>query len=304
MSAKRQAQGGAGLLVFFIILLGFAAQLLKQPTLAGGLFRVSVLDIGQGDAILLDTPGGQHLLVDSGPSAATLSVLNRYFVEPHRFRLLVASHNHADHIGGFPAVLAEYPADEVWLSGSVTTTNIYTKWLEAIKSSGAAVRTVKYGDDAEIDGLHLAVLHPIESAVGIRPQEEHDATVVVRVTYGAVSILLTGDLEAKHEAEILAQDPAAVAATILKVTHHGSKYGSSDAFLDAVHPAEAVISDAAGNKFGHPHPETLDRLKRRNIPVYRTDEDGTVQFLSDGASLWVQTEHGERTQVDILGASR
>lgn len=287
-----------------IVLAGFVTQLLKQPTLAAGLFRISVLDIGQGDAILLDTPHGQHVLIDSGPSSDTLGVLNQYLAAPREFRLVVASHNHADHIGGFPAIFHDYPVHEVWMSGAVTTTNVYKNWLEAIRASSAKTRTVSAGVHDIIDGLDILVLHPIQSVEGTRLQEEHDGTVVLKVSYGAVSILLTGDLSANHEEEILANDRVAVAATIMKVTHHGSKYGSSDPFLDAVHPKVAVLSVGADNKFGHPHQETLDRLSQRQIPLYRTDLNGTVQFITDGARLWVQPERGDAKEVDIVGTAR
>ncbi|MEK7184056.1 MAG: hypothetical protein AAB701_00870, partial [Patescibacteria group bacterium] len=107
-----------------------------------------------------------------------------------------------------------------------------------------------------------------------------------------------------HEAALLAHDPVMLGATILKVTHHGSKYATTEAFLDAVHPKVAVISVGADNKFGHPGQQTLDRLAKRVVPVFRTDQQGTIQFTSDGAHLWVQPERGERQEVDILGVGR
>lgn len=304
MSSKHQTNLRLTTLCALIVIAGFVVQLLKQPTLAEGLFRISVIDIGQGDAILLDTPHGQHILVDSGPSSDTLGVLNQYLAAPRTIRLAVASHSHADHIGGFPAIFHEYPVQEVWISGAVTTTNVYTHWLEAIKASSAKTRVVAAGVRDTIDGLEIAVLHPIQTVEGDRLEEEHDGTIVMKVSYGAVSILLTGDLAANHEEDILVNDRVAVAATILKVTHHGSKYGSSDVFLDAVHPKVAVLSAGVDNKFGHPHQETLDRLSERHIPLYRTDVNGTVQFVTDGARLWVQPERGAKEEVDIIGAAR
>jgi competence protein ComEC len=304
MSSKRQTNLRLGILCAIIIVAGFVTKFIKQPVLAEGLFRITVLDVGQGDAILLDTPHGQHVLLDSGPSAATLGVLNQYLAAPREFRLVIASHNHADHIGGFPAIFAEYPVHEVWLSGAITTTNVYTNWLKAIKALSAKTRLVSADVHETIDGVDLVVLHPPQTVEGLRLEDEHDGTVVVKASYGAVSVLLTGDLADRHEEEILARDRVAVAATILKVAHHGSKYVSSDAFLDAVHPAVAVLSAGADNKFGHPHQATLDRLSQRSIPLYRTDLNGSVQFLTDGARLWVQPERGEKQEVDIFSAAR
>ena len=292
------------ILFVIILLVGSFAQIVKQPTAAEGQFRISVLDIGQGDAILLDTPHGQHILVDSGPLADTVGVLGRYLTSPHEFRLVIASHNHSDHIGGFPAILREYATQEVWMSGSISTTAVYTKWLQAVKDSQAKVRLVSTGMQEVIDGLTIDVVHPMSTMEGIRLEQEHDSTVAVKVSYGAVSILLTGDMAENHEADMLSKDRAILGATILKVAHHGSKYGTSDTFLEAVHPQVAVISVGAGNKFGHPHQETLDRLAKSAVPVYRTDQNGTVQFTTDGARLWVRPERGKKVEVDIVGGQR
>lgn len=304
MSNKQQVNFRLGLLCALIVVAGFVAQLVKQPVLAEGMFRISVLDIGQGDAILLDTPHGQHILVDSGPSSATLGVLNQYLAAPRELRLVVASHNHADHIGGFPAIFAEYPVREVWLSGAITTSNVYLNWLKAIKTSSATTKAVSADIRETIDGVDLEVLHPPSSVEGSRLEDAHDGTVVIKASYGAVSILLTGDLEDEHEVALLDRNRIALGATILKVTHHGSKYASTESFLDAVHAKIAVISVGKDNKFGHPSQQTLDRLSKRNIPTYRTDLNGTVQFLTDGARLWVQPERGEKQEVDIIGAAR
>lgn len=304
MSNKQQANFRLGILCALIVVAGFIAQLVKQPVLAEGMFRISVLDIGQGDAILLDTPHGQHILVDSGPSSATLGVLNQYLAAPRELRLVVASHNHADHIGGFPAIFAEYPVREVWLSGAITTTNVYINWLKAVKASSATTKLAAAQVHETIDGVELTIIHPPQTVEGNQLEDAHDGTVVIKVSYGAVSVLLTGDLATRHEEEILARDRVGVAATILKVAHHGSKYASSEEFLDAVHPAVAVLSAGADNKFGHPHQEVLNKLSKRNTPLYRTDLNGTVQFLTDGARLWVQPERGEKQEVDINGTAR
>ena len=134
-----------------IALLGAFTQGVRQPAAADGLFRLTVLDVGQGDALLLDTPHGEHVLVDAGPSGDALGVIGRYLVRPTKLRLLVASHNHADHIGGLPAVLSEYGAEEVWISGAVHTTDVYLRWLQAIQASGAPTKAVKAGETTLAD---------------------------------------------------------------------------------------------------------------------------------------------------------
>ena len=300
----RQSGVQLGFLIVLILVLGAFTQVAKQPVSADGLFRFSVLNIGQGDALLLDTPHGEHILIDAGPSGDVVGVLARYLTPPQTIRLVIASHNHADHIGGFTAVFDEYPVQEAWISGAVHTTDVYLRWLKAIQGSGAKTRTVVAGVEEVIDGVVFTVLYPLASVEGERLAQEHDGTVVVKASYGALSVLLTGDLEDEHEAALLAHDPVMLGATILKVTHHGSKYATTEAFLDAVHPKVAVISVGADNKFGHPGQQTLDRLAKRVVPVFRTDQQGTIQFTSDGAHLWVQPERGERQEVDILGVGR
>lgn len=304
MAARRQSSFQLLIISAVIALLGAFTQGVRQPAAADGLFRLTVLDVGQGDALLLDTPHGEHVLVDAGPSGDALGVIGRYLVRPTKLRLLMASHNHADHIGGLPAVLSEYGAEEVWISGAVHTTDVYLRWLQAIQASGAPTKAVKAGETITIDGVTLTVLYPLTSLQGERLDHEHDGTVVMKASYGAVSVLLTGDLEDEHEAALLAADPAALGATILKVTHHGSKYASTEEFLRAVHPVVAVISVGADNKFGHPAQETLDRLAAQRILVFRTDQQGTVQLTSDGAQLWVEPERGERQRVDIFSGGR
>lgn len=278
-------------LAILILAVGLLVQVLRQPVAATGLLRLRFLDVGQGDAILIDTPGNQHVLVDGGPNDGVVTLLARYLVPPTRFRLVVASHNHEDHIGGLPAVLGRYPAQEVWISGSIHTTATYERWLRAIQSSGAQVEVVHAGHTLTLDGVELRVLHPFEDVTGQRPEDQHDTTIVLKATYGATSALLTGDLDTYHEREMIERDRASLGATVLKVTHHGSEYGSTQRFLEAVHPELAIISVGADNRYGHPAPETLARLGALRIPLYRTDQQGTLTITSDGVAIWTAPEH-------------
>ena len=124
----------------------------------------------------------------------------------------------------------------------------------------------------------------------MRPNEQHETTIVVKVSYGATSVLLTGDLEAEQETAMLKAEPTLLPATVLKVTHHGSHNASTDEFLTAVHPQFAVISAGKDNKFGHPHQETIDRLAEQFIPVYRSDQQGTITITSDGLTIHIDPE--------------
>ncbi|MGI6103468.1 MAG: ComEC/Rec2 family competence protein [Patescibacteria group bacterium] len=147
------------------------------------------------------------------------------------------------------------------------------------------METVRAGHVRRFGDLEVRVLHPFRDFARIRPEEQYDATVVVKLTYGATSILLAGDLDVAQEAALLRHDRAA-----LKVSHHGSKNGTTPAFLEAVHPEIAVISVGRENRYGHPSSEIIDRLRATGVAVRRTDEHGAVTLTSDGIAVRVDVE--------------
>jgi competence protein ComEC len=236
-------------------------------------FTVHFMDVGQGDAILIER-GDTDILVDGGSTSANvLAYLQGQGVAD--IDLLVATHPHADHIGGLPAILAQYHVSEVWVNGDTSTSQTYQDFAAAVAAEGATVREVTRGYSTQIDGLDIAVLNP--SQLTDDPNED---SVVFRLTCGKVSVLLTGDATSDSEAGMLATG-LTLDSDVLKVGHHGSNTSTSDAFLTAVTPEDAVISVGAGNTYGHPHQQTLDRLAAHGVTVYRTDEDGTVTLTSD-----------------------
>lgn len=289
-SASRARNRAQLAFAIFLLIAGFIVQLTTRPSAANGLLRVRVLDVGQGDSILIDTPTGEHLLIDGGPDDVVLGQLVKYLAPPQRFALVVASHNDADHITGLPAVLGRYAVERVWVSGATHTTGVYERWLRAIQDSGAQVEAVHAGREQRFGDLVVRVLNPPQDFTGTRPEEQHEATVVLKLIYGATSILLTGDLDEAQETTLAAADPAVLAATALKVSHHGSKNGTTLKFLDAVHPQITLISVGRDNKFGHPTPTVLDRLSSRGIQIGRTDEQGTLTVTSDGFTAHFETE--------------
>lgn len=267
-----------------LLAVGFLVQIAQQPIAADGLLRVRFLDVGQGDSILIDTPSGEHILIDGGPDDQLLQRLDQFVAPPRQFALVVASHNHADHITGLTQAIREFPTQSIWLSGAVHTSGAFAQWLETVGASGATVTTVQAGEERTVGGVQLRVLHPFEDFEGKTPDHQHDATVVLKLSYGATSFLLTGDLELDNERELLTRDRAALRADVLKVSHQGSKGSSTTEFLLAVDPEVAVIS-VGPNQFGHPHQETLDRLGELGIPVFRTDQDGTVTCTSNALTV-------------------
>ncbi len=252
---------------------------------------VDFLDIGQGDAILLTTPHRQHILIDGGPDSTILSRLGEKMpLRERTIDLMVATHNHSDHITGLNQVLPRYTVKAMWISGAIHTTNEYSKLLETIKTRSVPTEVVWKGKTADMDGVHLEVLFPLESMEGQRPEDQHDATIVVRATYGQKSFLFTGDLNEGHEQKIL-DSGATFQADVLKVPHHGSATGLLPAFLETIQPQYAVIQVGTKNPFGHPARKTLEKLQQAGVTTFRNDLNGTVTALTDGVVLQVKTSH-------------
>ena len=238
-------------------------------------FTVHFIDVGQGDAILVEV-GDADILVDGGPSGAdVLAYLGGQDVPD--IDLLVATHPHADHIGGLDEVLGQYDVLEVWTNGATATTQAYQDFAAAVGAEGAVERDARRGDSTRFSGVALTVLHPTDSLSG----DTNTDSIVLRLSCGSVDVLLTGDATADSEASMVADASVELDADVLKVGHHGSKTSTSDAFLSAVTPTDAVISVGAGNTYGHPTQEALGRLAAHGATVHRTDLVSTVLLTSD-----------------------
>lgn len=261
--------------------LGWLFALVQRPEASSGQLIMRVLDIGQGDAILLTTPHGHAVLIDGGPDDRVLSYLYQFLSAPHRLDLMIASHNHADHITGLTPTVKEFPTQLVWISGAVHTTAAYEQFIKTVglRSQGKVIHA---GEVAEIDGVTVKVLYPFEDEIGKLPENQHSATIVTKVLYGATSFLLTGDLEGDDELQLLERERELLPSTVLKVTHHGSHNASTEDFLSAISPQFGLISVGKENKFGHPHAETLERLAEHHIKVLRTDQQGSITCRSNG----------------------
>jgi competence protein ComEC len=243
---------------------------------------VHFIDVGQGDAILIDS-GDIDILVDGGrTSASVLAYLQGQGIAD--IDLLVATHPDADHIGGLADVLAQYQVNEIWVNGDTATSQTYQDFAAAVAAEGATVREPTRGYITEMDGLSVDVLNPTSERTG----DSNEDSVVFRLVCGEVSVLLTGDATSDSEASMLAAG-LTLDSDVLKVAHHGSRYSTSAPFLAAVTPEDAVISVGAGNPYGHPAQETLDRLAAAGATVYRTDQDGTVVLTSDCSTYSITT---------------
>ncbi len=254
----------------------------------GDQLTVSVLDVGQGDAILVETPDGHRILIDGGPSGqAVTEALGREMPFWSRSLDLVAlTHPEDDHLTGLIEVLERYDVGEVLASPISTDTAAYEEWRRLIRQADVPYREARAGGMMELGGgATLRVLGPGPDALA--SSRANDASLVLMVSLGEIDFLLAGDVGAKGEESLLASD-AGIEAEVLKVAHHGSGASTTPAFLRAVRPAVAVVSVGEENRFGHPSSEVLERLAGRL--VLRTDEHGTVRLSTDGERLWVDVE--------------
>lgn len=266
------------------------------PPPSGDELRVHVLNVGQGDAILIIAPGGKVVLVDAGvPGSGKVvtAAMQRYGVK--QIDLMVATHAHADHIGGADEVLKAVKVTTVLDSRVPNTTKNYEDFLEAIQQTGAKYVGAEPGQTFDLGGrAQLTVLAPIQpffkqSEIRSGGNEPNANSVVTRLDYGDFSMLLTGDAEAETEERIMSSG-ANVTAKILKVGHHGSKYASSEKFLRQGKFEAAIISDGADNRYGHPSQDALDRLRKLGVKLHRTDLEGEITIISRGQGYEIKTE--------------
>ena len=256
-----------------------------------GRLRMTFLDVGQGDAILVEVPGGPRLLVDGGPGGSARFDVGERVVAPflwnrgfQRLDVVAATHADSDHSGGLAAVLRRFAVGEVWENG---------RWgighediVSALARAHAPRRIVTAGARMWLADALVTVLNPAPDPGEEPLTGENDRSLVLRLDWRGITLLLTGDLTAGGE-ERLIEARAPLAATVLKVAHHGSRTSTAEAFVGASEPRFAVISVGARNPFRHPAPEVLARLSDAGARVYRTDRDGAVLVETDGASLWV-----------------
>lgn len=254
-----------------------------------GVLRVSFLDIGQGDAILITTPSGHDMLIDGGASDRILERLaDRLSYTDRTLDVVVNTHPDTDHSTGLIPVYAMYKVGRSVISPVDGSTEIFKKLETSILEEGGKLHTGKRGNEIDFgDGVVARILYPSSPYYG-SPEKTNDASVSMLITYGETSVLLTGDLPSTHEDELLsAQLPHHV--TIFKAGHHGSKYSSGDQLLSYIRPEYAVISAGKDNRYNHPNTEAVDRLTKYSKEVLSTIDRGTITFESDGSNVRLST---------------
>ncbi len=269
----------------FFLLIGVAivwVQVLRTSTL--GPLTVAFLDVGQGDALFIETPGGRQILIDAGKDRAVLAQLGAMMpLSDRTLDLAIATHPDADHIGGFVFVLPHYDVTTSMETDSVADTKVYAAVQRAAAQAGMARITASRGMRVVAD--HGVVLEVLAPETGMFDGETNAHSIVARLTYGTTSFLLTGDAPRTVEHALVERDAGLLRADVLKVGHHGSRTSTSERFLAAVAPTLAVISVGGDNRYGHPHEVVLDSLAHFGLPVLRTDEDGAIILKSDGTQI-------------------
>ena len=252
-----------------------------------GQLQVHYIDVGQGDSILILSPEGKVMLIDGGErDSGAVAYLQAKGIT--HIDLMVATHPHSDHIGGLVDALEVLPVSQVVTNGVPTTTHTYERFLEGIANSSATYTEAKRGDKLTLGSLTFDVLSPENAAA----DDLNNGSLVLRLVFGKVTFLFTGDADDMAEAAMLARNED-VSAQILKVGQHGGDAASSPEFLAAVKPEVAIYSCALGDSDQHPAAVTLADLADVGAKVYGTDVNGTVVVTSDGSTYQVQAEKGE-----------
>ncbi len=276
---------------------------------AKGQLTISMLDIGQGDAVLIQT-GAKNILIDTGDdkyyedgkkgkeNTQLLTELQKLKID--HIDTLVMTHAHADHIGKADKVIAQYGVKELVYNGIPSTSKYFINALKAAKANGTQQVKVKAGDVLDFgNGVSFEIVSPSqglidEDTAAIKAKKKVDVnneSVVGRLTFGNFAMLFTGDAEGPVEKDMVASYGKKLKCQVLKAGHHGSKTSSTAEFLKLVQPESVVMSLGVNNQYGHPHEALLNRLQKQGVKnIYRTDANGTITIVSDGSSYSITTE--------------
>ena len=242
---------------------------------------VSYLDVGQADSILIEN-NKEYMLIDAGNNEDG-ELLVKYFNQKEitNFKYLVGTHPHEDHIGGLDDVINNFDVGTIYMPDAITTTKTFTDVLDAIENKGLTYKVPKIQETFTLGEATLEVIY-----TGTDTKELNNTSIVLRLVFGETTFLFTGDDEDKAEETIL-KSGLNIQADVLKIGHHGSKYSTTDEFLNEVNPKYAIISVGEGNSYKHPESIVLNKLDDNNIEVHRTDLEGTIIVTSDGKNITI-----------------
>jgi competence protein ComEC len=303
------------LLVFLLAASPSLAQPAPAPALPGKPLTVYFFDVGQGDSALIVSPSGKTVLIDGGPPEAGEHLASRLRSLVHApLDLVILSHPHLDHLGSLKDAIQAVGARRYMDPGFDHPSAAYRDLLALVGKEVGQVMSPEPNPQAPDSFLTVglgegAVLtiywprYPREPFLKNTRSDPNSNSIVLRLTYGRTAFFFTGDSEPNTE-EALLRKQVDYTSTVLKVAHHGGRFSSTEAFLAAVRPKAAVISCGAGNDYGHPTPEALARLAATGARVFRTDQDGEIKAVSDGATVTLQAEKGHTSRMVAQGEVR
>ena len=250
----------------------------------GGVLTIAFLDVGQGDAIFIEAPNGNQMLVDGGPNSSVLRKLSDVMpFNDHSIDVVVATHPDKDHISGLIDVFKRYDIKTFLYSGVVHNTGEYKTLLNMVAKENVQPTLVRRGMKVILgDGVFVDILFPDRDVSGV---ETNLGSIVLKVVYGDTSVMLTGDSPKSIEKYLIPLDRSGLKSDVLKAGHHGSRTSNSESFVGSVNPKFAIISAGKDNKYGHPNADVMDIFKRLNIKTINTADVGTIIFTSDGTTI-------------------
>lgn len=283
---KRRRKGWAVLPFLFVVLLAgmlkfpstLEDELLSSREITSDMF-VHFMDVGQSDATLIQC-GNQAMLIDAGDGdkgTAIQNYLQKQGVE--KLDYLILTHPDADHIGGAPVMITKFDIDTIFMSDFEKTNQTYVKLIQALDDKALRWSTPEVGSTYTLGGADFTILGPSQEY-----GDPNNSSISLVIQYGENTFLFSGDAEEEAEADIL-ESGLPLQADVYHVGHHGSNTSSSEPFLDAIAPVYAVVSCGVDNAYGHPHAQTLNRLRERGVQLLRTDEQGSIIAVSNGSTI-------------------
>lgn len=246
-------------------------------------FQITYLDVGQADSILIKD-NDKYMLIDAGNNIDGKYLVD-YFnsLNIQEFEAVIATHAHEDHIGGMDDIINNFNIKNFYMPDAITTTKTFEDLLDALEEKQVTFVTPKVNTTYNLNSSNYTILHTNSNSKNL-----NDTSIVLRLVYGNTKFLFMGDATSNIEKLLLEKE---IESTVLKVGHHGSKYSTSQKFLEKVNPEYAIISVGKNNNYNHPHQETINRLTARNIKIYRTDENKSITIKSDGEKISITTQN-------------
>ncbi len=273
----------------FLILLNILAWTVVFELINSQFLEVIFFDVGQGDAIFIETPQRHQILIDGGQNSKILEKLGKTMSFWDRdIDLIILTHPESDHLAGLIEVLKKYRVENIFWTGVRRETGEYQEWLRLIKAEKSKIFIAQSGQQIILpsSGINnsIAILYPFETLEGKEFKDINNTSIVLKLIFGKNTFLFTGDIYKKIEKELIERG-LDIDSDVLKVGHHGSQASSSEEFIQKVSPEIAVISVGKDNKYGHPHQEVLRVLEKYDIEVLRTDFDSDIKIISDGKEI-------------------